>query len=99
MRGVLISGVFLSSVISGTPLIPVRAGIWRGSHKQMPLISKAGGMITIEDNDVYPALLSIDLLQNIKLSSSAVTQRQCVCDQAWDQLGLDLHLTSMEKRP
>lgn len=64
MRGVLISGVFLSSVISGTPLIPMRAGIWRGSHKQMPLISKAGGMITIEDNDVYPAPLSIDLLQN-----------------------------------
>jgi len=64
MRGVLISGVFLSSVISGTPLIPMRTGIWRGSHKQMPLISKAGGTITIEDNDVYPVPLSIDLLQN-----------------------------------
>lgn len=80
MRGTLISGVFLSSVISGTPVIPVRAGIWRGSHKQMPLISKAGGMITTEDNDVYPAPLLIDLLQNYHHLQSLTN---CDYDQAW----------------
>lgn len=95
MRGTLISGIFLSSVISGTPVIPVRAGIWRGSHKQMPLISKAGGMITNEDNDVYPAPLLIDLLQNdLHLQSL----RNYDYDQAWSKLGLDLHLTSEGKK-